>query len=267
MKNIVIVGENGFVGSALVKHFSSIENFNVHSVNRHNFDKCDEKFINADIVINASGNSKKFLALDDPIIDLEQSLSITINVLSKINLDKCLLVQISSVDVYHSNFDLDNTCEDRKIEFDKLSNYEASKFLSEKVVMKYAKSWLIFRLSGMVGENMKKNAIFDLINNKEIWIHPETSLQYIDTEEVSKIVSHVIDRNFKNDIFNISGKGSISIDDISKKLSIDYNCRTNLDQKPFHMEINTEKVGKFYNIRSSMSYVKEFISGKRTQSD
>jgi len=267
MKNIVIVGENGFVGSALIEYFSSIEDFNVHSVNRHNFDKCDEKFINADIVINASGNSRKFLASGNPIIDLKQSLSITIDVLSKINLDKCLLVQISSVDVYHSNFDLDNTYEDRKIEFDKLSNYEASKFLSEKMVMKYAKSWLIFRLSGMVGENMKKNAIFDLINNKEIWIHPKTSLQYINTEEVAKIVSHTIDRNFKNDIFNIAGKGSISIDEISKKLSIGYNCRTNLDQKPFYMEINTEKVGEFYNIRSSMNYIKEFISDKHSQSN
>ena len=84
MKNIVIVGENGFVGFALIKYFKLIGDFNVCEVSRHNFDACDKEFASANIVINASGNSKKFLASDNPIADLKQSLSTTIDILSKI---------------------------------------------------------------------------------------------------------------------------------------------------------------------------------------
>jgi len=247
---IGILGYKGFVGSAIYKHFSASGQYEVIGIGRDNYNS----FIghHFDVFINANGNSKKLLAAKEPQLDFEMNVKTTLATLFDFKIDK--YVYISSVDVYNDVSNPANNHEDAAIQPEKLSNYGFDKYLGELVVKKYAQKWLIFRCGGMVGEGLKKNPIYDMIYLKKLFVHPKSCFQFINTADVAKIIESLMEQD--NEIFNVCGKGVISLETILKHFSINIY---QYGEKIEHYEINTAKIDQLVNLKTTSDTVLSFI--------
>lgn len=151
MTTTSLVGFTGFVGSNIAKQ----QNF----TNLYNSKNIQEAFgSKPDILIYSGVRAEKFLANKEPQRDYE-IIEDAIENIKKINPSK--LVLISTIDVYKIPVDVN---EDSKIDTESLHPYGFNRYMLEKWVEENLKDYLIVRLPGLYGENIKKNFIFDLIN-------------------------------------------------------------------------------------------------------
>lgn len=254
---IYILGGNGFVGSAFVRHCKK-NKIDYVNVSRNNYN--EYKNTKCDVFINADGNSKKYLADKEPLIDFDMNPRTVLQTIQDFSFEKYVL--ISSVDVYNDPSNPKKTYEDTVIIPEELSNYGLSKYISELIVKKYCDNWLILRLGGMVGENMVKNPVFDILNDKPLFIHPESKLQYINTDKVAEITFNLILMNIKNEVFNICGTGTIKIREIIDIMGKKY---PNNEFEKIHYEINNEKIKKYFKIPITRDTIKKFLEGKNVK--
>jgi dTDP-4-dehydrorhamnose reductase len=214
---VCLLGSTGFVGSAFARLFKS-QGIEFAAVNIRNYQQYAGT--QCDILINANGSSKKYLADEDPKLDF------TLNVRSVVDslhdFKYRLYVYLSSIDVYNNVSDPAQNHEEIVIQPEELSNYGFHKYLAELAVRKYATSppapltspfdkgrlrgilnnksspsWLIFRLGGMVGKGLKKNSIFDLLHGRPLRVHPDSAYQYLNTDDVARIVWQIASTPFK----------------------------------------------------------------------
>ena len=126
---------------------------------------------------------------------------------------------ISTGDVYgFSNIQKSN--ENLKIkDLNLIKTYSFHKILAEKILINSHKPYFIFRMGGMIGNNLKKNLIFDLLNNLPLRFTLNSRFQFIDTKKAVEIIFKIIrKKDNENKIFNLSGKGQISVKKIIKIL-------------------------------------------------
>jgi len=251
---IFLLGHNGFVGSAFARYFKK-NRIKFAGIDRENYEDFRGKKCN--VFINAGGSSKKRLAEHDPKKDFELNVLSTFNTLHDFHFNKYVL--LSSVDVYNEASDPRKNTEDTAIDTSTLSNYGMSKFICEQLVRKYCSRWLIFRLGGMIGEGLKKNAIYDLINTGTLYVNPRSEYQYINTEEVASIV-HRLSRK-KKEIFNLCGDGTVRLEDVAKIIG------TTLDRKLYRLKrekynVNVSKIKKLVNVEKTEKTVLDFCREK-----
>lgn len=146
----ILVGYTGFVGSNL--------NVQTHFDKRFNSKNIQEAFgLNPDILVYSGVRAEKFLANSEPEKDffiIEEAIS---NI-KKINPKKVIL--ISTVDVYPVAF---NVNEEADIDKDSLQPYGKNRLYLEQWVENNIDDYLILRLPGLFGLNIKKNFIYDII--------------------------------------------------------------------------------------------------------
>ena len=263
IKNIAILGSSGFVGTALKIFFSNCSKYNLTCITRQNYDgHIGQEF---DVLIDTSGNSKKFVADKDSLGEFHESVLKKIKIIH--DFKSKLHVHISSVDVYPNIEDIEFTNEKSLIDISnkKLSNYGFHKFLAENITKFYCKNYIIFRLSGMVGENLKKNPVYDILNSKEIFIHKDSKYQFINTAEVAKIISSLLDEKFYNDVFNISGNGLISPSEIASIADKELKINHEASEVPRVVNIDNSKVNSILKISSTKSTIKKFIKSYSNQ--
>ena len=248
---IYLFGHKGFVGSGIADYFIK-NNIEFTHIDRDNYSSF--KGTKCSIFINAAGSSKKLLASKEPVLDFEKNFISTFNTLFDFRYDK--YVYLSTIDVYDDFININNNSEEHEIFEGNLSNYGFNKYLAEKVVRKYADKWLILRLGGMVGVNLKKNVVFDLLTNKNLYVHPESEYQYINTSEVAEIIVKL--SKFDNEIFNICGDGVITPKEIADKLGIELNPEFyNLRRDKY--VINIDKLKRYHKVSKTKETVFEFI--------
>ena len=146
---IFLVGGNGFIGSALARELK-LRSYDFEIVTRSNFGEYIGR--SCDLLINANGNSRKYLADESPLDDFDQSVRSVVETLSLISSKK--YVFLSSGDVYPKRLQSVGCDENANFKSEELSAYGFHKYLAEKCVERH--HWLIFRLSGFVGEPQKK---------------------------------------------------------------------------------------------------------------
>lgn len=208
---IFILGGSGFVGSSFVKIFED-RKIDYRIINKENYN--EYKGAGCSLFINANGNAKKFLAVSSPQKDFSLTVRSVYESLFDFRYEK--YIYLSSSEIYGENFTNADSFESSEINFQFLSNYGFNKYLSELIVQKFAKSWLIFRLSGMVGAKLKKNLIWDLINDLPIRLHPKSRLQFIETTDVASIVMQLVDSKVSKEIYNVGGREALYVDEIIK---------------------------------------------------
>lgn len=146
-----LVGYTGFVGSniSMSDEFDGL--FNSKNIT--------EAFGgNPDLLIYSGVPAQKFIANSEPEKDLE-IINNAIENIKKINPKKIVL--ISTIDVYKNPV---NVNEDTTIDTDNLHPYGLNRYKLELWVKENFDDYLIVRLPGLYGENIKKNFIYDLIN-------------------------------------------------------------------------------------------------------
>ncbi len=252
---VIIIGGNGFVGSAY-QRFCEKNAIDYLVINRENYqDYIDTK---GDVLINANGNSKKFLATQQPLVDFDASVRSVRQSLIDFPCDK--YVFLSSCDVYSDCSSYESTKEDVIIDISQQSPYGFHKYLAELCVKHCSDNWLIFRMGGFVGENLQKNAIFDLLWGDRLWLHPESKLQYINTDIAAMKVMEIIDKGYSQEIFNLCGNGVIELQEVLNLTN--RQVEINTETKPVHYEVNIDKIQSVVDIPSTRQAVIDFVNYK-----
>lgn len=237
------------LGSDLVTYLS--KSYEVTGISKENYSK--HVGTSFDVVINANGNSKRFWANEHPYEDFIAS---TESVYKSIfDFPTKLYIYISSSDVYpnHANAPF----EDARIESKKLSSYGFHKFLSEIIVRRLTKNYLILRSSMMLGRKLKKGPFFDIVHHQPLFISKKSKLQLITTKAISEIIDLLITNNIKNEIFNMGGKGVLAFENVHTyfKTTVHFQKNTQLQR----YEVNTKKLGKMYPLKTSEEYLKDYL--------
>lgn len=211
-KPCLVLGGNGFVGSAFVRE-AQRRGYQTLCVDKEEYAAaCGSA---CQLLINANGNSKKYLAAQNPMLEFDLSVRSVLHSLHDFKTAR--YVYLSSMDVYYPDVQLQETnAEDKPISCERQSPYGCHKFLAEQVVRQHAKDWLVFRMGGFVGQGLWKNSVFDLLTGQPLRVHPDSCYQYLNTADLARIVLDMAEReDVRNDTFNIAGEGLISLRDVA----------------------------------------------------
>ena len=147
----ILVGYTGFVGSNLVEQTQFDALYNSSNI-QNSFGT------SPDLLIFSGVRAEKFLANNQPEIDFE-IIKEAIENIKKINPKQIVL--ISTVDVYPNPVDVD---ENNLIDNSQSQAYGKNRHYLEKWVEENFEKHLILRLPALLGKNLKKNFIYDLIH-------------------------------------------------------------------------------------------------------
>jgi len=150
-----LIGFSGFVGGTLLKQatFESLyRSTNIHDIEGKSFDT----------VVCAGAPAQKWIANRDPEAD-RQKIDGLIAHLKTIQCKTFIL--ISTVDVFKTPVGVN---EDTPVDESGLHAYGLHRRLLEKFVENHFTNHLIIRLPGLVGPGLRKNVIFDFLNDNNL---------------------------------------------------------------------------------------------------
>jgi dTDP-4-dehydrorhamnose reductase len=153
--NNALIGFSGFVGNSLLKQksFEALyRSINIGDIHGHAFDT----------VVCAGARAQKWIANQKPEEDL-RNIKDLITHLEQLTCKTFIL--ISTVDVFKNPNDVD---EKTRIEESGLHSYGLHRRVLEKFVEAHFKNHLIVRLPGLVGPGLRKNIIFDFLNENNL---------------------------------------------------------------------------------------------------
>lgn len=249
---IYIVGGNGFVGSAIVRQCIS-RKLEYTIVTRENAQQLYGT--HCELLINANGNSKKYMAEREPLWEFDASVRSVHEYLVNIHADK--YVQLSSCDVYPNCADYDGTSEQQVIDIAQQSAYGFHKYMAELCVRHYAANWLIFRMGGFVGPGLKKNAIYDILHNDPLWLAADSQLQFISTDAAAKIILDLAFSGHCNEIYNLCGDGTVCLQDIMNQVG--YTGEKRSESKTVKYEVNVNKLKQLVPLQKSSEAVFGYV--------
>lgn len=150
-----LIGFSGFVGSTLLKQatFDMLyRSTNILEIEGQSFDT----------VVCAGAPAQKWIANQEPDAD-RQKIDALIGHLKTV---KCkTFILISTVDVFKNTIGVD---EEAPVEEAGLHAYGLHRLLLEKFVESHFTNHLIVRLPGLVGPGLRKNVIFDFLNDNNL---------------------------------------------------------------------------------------------------
>jgi nucleoside-diphosphate-sugar epimerase len=253
---ILLLGAQGFVGSAFARLFTG-RGIAHESITRESYPGAIGR--TGRILINASANSRKYLAEQDWHADFDASVSAVVRTLLDFHAD--LYVLLSSVDVYNTLDDPAWNAEDAVIDPLRLSAYGFHKYIAEACVRRHAPRWLIVRLGGMVGPGLRKNPVFDVLQGRPLSIHPDSKYQFMSTDAVADAVWRLVESGETNRVINVCGQGLISPRAISvlagKPLVVSPDAA---GSQPRIVHINTQVAGRLVTLPDTLATVAEFVN-------
>ncbi|HHT9158343.1 MAG TPA: NAD-dependent epimerase/dehydratase family protein [Candidatus Brocadiaceae bacterium] len=248
---VAILGAHGLLGSELYNHFKN--RYNIYGITKLNYEiNRGEEF---DLFINANGNSRKFWANNNGVADFNASTTSVYNTFFDFSIQK--YIYISSADVYDKCFEIGYTSEKTIINPSRLSIYGFNKYLAELVVQKFSQNYVILRCSALIGSGLKKGLIKDIIDGTPLFLSADSTLQFITTAEIGKIIETIVTKGISNQIINVGGIGAVSPIQISEILNKGVIIRNDAEKQRY--EMNVEKILRFFPVQKTMEYVKAFI--------
>ena len=151
-----IFGYSGLVGSHLIKQNKFDECYNSSNIN----DSMNREF--NELVISCIP-AVKWLANKYPEKDARDIETIK-NVFKTIRAKKVIL--ISTIDIYDNVSNKSN--ENTTIQYEKNNTYGKNRYLFEEFIKATFKNYHIIRLPALFGHGLKKNIIYDLLNNNNV---------------------------------------------------------------------------------------------------
>lgn len=150
-----LIGHTGFVGSTLLKQRTFERQY--RSANINEIDGQEFEFVAC-----AAAPAQKWIANREPEAD-RQKIEGLIAHLETVQCNTFVL--ISTVDVFKNPLGVN---EDTPIDESDLHAYGLNRRLLEKFVESHFTNHLIIRLPGLVGPGLRKNVIFDFLNNNNL---------------------------------------------------------------------------------------------------
>lgn len=245
-----LVGYTGFVGLNL-QQFYKFDYF----YNSKNFS--DAKNKEFDTVFFCGIPAVKWYANKYPEKDYNTIENIK-NIINNIKAKKFIL--ISTIDVYE-NVDNGND-EDYKINYEKNHTYGKNRFLFEEYIKKKFDNYNIIRLPGLFGKGLKKNIIFDLINNNNVNnIKVNSSFQWYYLNWLKKDIDLILKNNIKECNLFTEPIDTIEVIKIFRNIyNIDYNLGLeNGDNKIIKYNLFTKNYNIFNNKKNYICDKKEVV--------
>lgn len=251
-KSLAIIGSSGMVGSNLAQilkpYFQTVT-----GIDRKNYEQYRGK--NFDVVINANGNSNKRWAKDHVLEDFAAS---TISVYQSLFDFTCkTYIYISSADVYSGHTSTRTTNESTTLDPENLAPYGFHKYVSECIIRNFTKNHLILRCPVILGTNLRKGPIYDILRDARLFVSPNSTYQMLTTKELARIIAFLLGQNIINQTFNVGGRGKVPLDTLIKKVkrqvAFPHDGETHLYQ------INVSKLQKIYHLKTSAQYLKDFL--------
>lgn len=206
----MVLGGHGFVGSACVRA-AYARGYNVCAIGPDEYDGAVGS--PCDWLVNANGNSRKYLADNDPLLDFKASVESVVRSFLDFKARRYLFC--SSIDVYPAALPTPEKCETAPIDPAALTKYGFHKWLAEQVVHHYRPDALIVRMGGFVGPGLWKNAIYDLLTHVPLRVHPESSYQYMDVDVCAAILYQLLDLPEVPPTINVCGAGVIALNEVA----------------------------------------------------
>jgi len=150
-----LIGYSGFVGSTLLRQtkFKSLyRSTNIADIKNQSFDT----------IVCAGAPAQKWIANKEPEAD-RQKIQDLIDHLKTVQCKKFVL--ISTVDVFQNPIGVD---ENSAVDKSNLHAYGLNRRLLEEFVEKQFAGHLIIRLPGLVGPGLRKNVIYDFLNDNNV---------------------------------------------------------------------------------------------------
>lgn len=254
IRTIGVLGGKGMLGSDLVEFLG--KDFETKAIDKENYN--EHRGAAFDLFINANGNSRRFWANEHPMEDFEASTISVHKSLFDFQFEK--YIYISSPDVYENPGDPESAKENQNISPRHLSHYGFHKYLSERIVEHYVNNYLILRPAAMVGKGLKKGPVYDILHDEPLFITSESQIQFITTSEVAKVIQALISASIKKETFNVGGRGAVPVGRIAELAGKRLTAKDGVEEQ--HYEMAVEKIEKFFPIRTSEEYLKEFLSGR-----
>lgn len=171
-----LVGYSGFVGGTLNRKFSF-----AHRINSKNSEMLGG--LETEGVVCAGVSAVKWKANAEPEADLAHVTSI-FEALKGVRAKRIML--ISTIDVYALPQNVD---ESANLDDEAVHAYGKHRLMLESWTRDHFAQVNIVRLPGLFGSGLKKNLIYDLLNdNQPENIHPEGRLQWFDMEEFPRML-------------------------------------------------------------------------------
>lgn len=259
----LVLGGRGFVGSAIVRA-APAWGWTATPAGREDVPGLTGS--SWDLIINANGNSKKYLSDRDPAGDFDASVTSVARSLHHVTAKR--YVFLSTVDVYPDTSNPAHNHETAPILPEHLSRYGHHKWLAEELVKFNAASWLILRMAGFVGTGLKKNPVYDLLTGTRLRVHPDSAYQYQNTSTLADTVFDLVHRGLDRTVINVAGDGLITPREIAALIPDRHLSEPDPTLKPEHYEINIETLKSIRNVPATRdivtAFVQDVLAGKET---
>lgn len=167
-----LIGHSGFVGGNLDRQTTFTERYNSKNIG----DIAGRRF---ELVVSAGAPAAKWIANREPDAD-RAAIQRLRNALDRVETRRFIL--ISSVDVYPHPIGVDEVT---AIDPGALQPYGRHRLELEQFVAQRFPGALIVRLPGLFGRGLKKNAIYDFLNDNRLdLVHQDGVFQFYDLEHL-----------------------------------------------------------------------------------
>lgn len=243
----IIVGSTGFVGQTLMGDISFHYAFN--SRNIEDLEDCPD---GCNLYLSCLPATK--WKVNQNLVEDIENINNLISILKKKRYARVYL--ISTIDVYgDSPHGVD---EDYSPNYSGL-NYGSNRLMFESLVKNYLEyeKYYVFRLPALYGRGLKKNIIFDLMNNNQVEkINLNTKFQWYDMQDLSKDICEFTYHNPDAEVFNLYPEPVLTLDIVErffpeKKCSggipFGYDFRTKYNETGYiyDKEVTLKKLARF----------------------
>jgi len=247
-KNI-IVGYTGFVGQTLCDDIHFDYHFN--SKNLYEIVKCPE---GCNLYLSCLP-ATKWMVNKNVAADIENIFSI-IEYLKQNKYSKVYLM--STIDVYGDS--PTGVSETYAPNYSGL-NYGSNRLMFESLVKNYLEyeEYRVFRLPALFGKNLKKNIIFDLMNDNQVEkINTNSYFQWYDLSELSKHICEFSYNHPEVEVFNLFPE-PVSTIEILDTFFPDKRCSSgNLINYNYRTEYS--ETGYIYSKEDTLAKLSKFLS-------
>jgi dTDP-4-dehydrorhamnose reductase len=249
-----IIGYTGFIGKNLIKQKKFFYKFNTKNIGyiyKYKFKLC----------VICAPHAKKWWANKNP----KKDTIITDRLLEKLKtIQTQKIVFISTVDVFNQKLNIN---ENSKILTSKSNIYGKNRLKIEKFIQVNFKDYYIIRLPALYGKFLKKNILFDLMHNNELYkvnLNSQYQWYFIGNlmADINKIIKfkirkiNLVPEPIKTlEIVNLFFKKKIPYLN-SKKLGPIYNIKT------IYGKIFNSKEGYIINKKNNLKKLKSFIKNE-----
>lgn len=182
MRKTALIGYTGFVGGNIASQHTFDDLYNSKNIAEIGGKEYD-------LVVSAANRAEMWRINQEPEKDLAE-IQEFINHIKNVKIRK--LVLISTVGVYRTAVGVD---EDTPIDMDGLTPYGKNRYYLERFCKENFDTTIV-RLPGLFGEGLKKNVIFDLLNDNNVdKIHKDGTYQYYNLGSIWRDIQTALDNN------------------------------------------------------------------------